>query len=61
MNLKEADHTIARLTRIGIVDDKTLKVITHFSHNSAPSAEALARAEREYPFLAAYDGMQLEI
>ena len=61
MNLKEADHTIARLTRIGIVDDKTLKVITHFSHNSAPSAEALARAEREYSFLAAYDGMQLEI
>lgn len=61
MNLKEAAHTVERLTRAGICDERTVKVITHFSHNSAPSVEALERAEKEYGFVAAYDGMELEI
>ncbi len=61
MDLREVAHTIERLTRAGICDDRTQKVITHFSHNSAPSPEALARAEREYGVIAAYDGMTLEI
>ena len=61
MNLKEAAHTVERLTRAGICDERTVKVITHFSHNSAPSVEALERAEKEYGFIAAYDGMELEI
>ena len=43
------------------MDDGTKFVITHFSHNGCPSQEAVARAEREYGFIAAYDGMTLEI
>ena len=61
MNLKEAAHAVERLIRAGICDERTVKVITHFSHNSAPSVEALERAEKEYGFIAAYDGMELEI
>lgn len=61
MNLAEAVNTRARLRRAGILDDETKFVITHFSHNSAPSEEALARAEREYGVIAAYDGLRLEV
>lgn len=61
MNLKEVAYTIGRLERAGVVDGDTKKVITHFSHNSAPTAEALARAEREYGVIAAYDGMTLTV
>ena len=61
MNLKEADYTRERLRRAGVVDGDTKFVITHFSHNSAPTEEAVLRAEREYGFLAAYDGMTLEV
>ena len=61
MNLKEAANTVERLTDAGVCDERTVKVITHFSHNSAPSAQAVARAEREYGFTAAYDGMTVEI
>ena len=61
MNLKEAIHTVERLTRAGICDERTVKVITHFSHNAAPSLPALERAEKEFGVMAAYDGMILEI
>ncbi len=61
MNLKEAIHTVERLTRAGICDERTVKVITHFSHNAAPSLPALERAEKEFGVTAAYDGMILEI
>lgn len=61
MNLKEAAYTVERLARAGICDGKTVKVITHFSHNSAPSADAVLRAEETYGFVAAYDGMTVEI
>lgn len=61
MGLKEAARTAERLRRAGVMDDGTKFVITHFSHNSRPSQEAVERAEREYGFTAAYDGMTLEI
>lgn len=61
MNLKEAAYTRERLCRAGVADGDTKFVITHFSHNSAPTAEAVARAEKEYGFIAAYDGMTVVI
>ena len=61
MNLKEAAYTAERLRRAGVADGGTKFIITHFSHNSNPTAEAVARAEREYGFLAAYDGMTIEL
>ncbi len=45
----------------GIADGHTVYAITHFSHNSDPLSETLARAEREYGMIAAFDGMTLEI
>ena len=61
MDLKEAVYTRERLRRAGVCDEGTKFVITHFSHNSAPSCEALARAEETYGVIAAYDGMTIEV
>ena len=61
MNVREAARTVERLERAGVADGRTKKVITHFSHNSAPTAREVARAEAEYGFLAAYDGMSIEV
>lgn len=61
MGLDENARTLARLAAIGVSDERTKVVITHFSHNSSPSAEELSRAEREYGYIAAYDGLELEL
>ena len=61
MGLDENMRTISRLEEIGLVDSRTKKVITHFSHNARPTADALAKAEAEYGVIAAYDGLELEI
>lgn len=61
MGLDENARVIERLTKIGLIDGHTKKVITHFSHNSEPSKKNLKRAERECGMIAAYDGMTLDI
>lgn len=61
MGLDENLRTFERLCSIGLADKHTKKVITHFSHNAAPTEESLARAEREYGMIAAYDGMTVEL
>lgn len=44
-----------------IADGHTVYAITHYSHNNFPLRETLERAEREYGFKAAFDGMTLEV
>ncbi len=61
MGLDEIMNSFSRLGGIGLADGDTKKVITHFSHNSRPALDLLARAEREYGVIAAYDGMEIEI
>lgn len=61
MGLEENGNTVSRLEALGLADKHTKKVITHFSHNARPTSDLLARAEREYGVIAAYDGMELEI
>jgi phosphoribosyl 1,2-cyclic phosphate phosphodiesterase len=60
MGLKENMALFSRLKEAGVADSNTLKVITHFSHNSHPTEEALARAQREFGVIPAYDGMTIE-
>lgn len=50
-----------KLQSLGIIDDSSELVITHFSHNANPTRERLAKIEREYNVIAAYDGMTIEI
>lgn len=61
MGVKENAEVLQRLDRLGLVDGNTKKVLTHFSHNSAPTKESLLRAEKELGAVSAYDGMELEI
>ena len=49
------------LKHMGVADGETKSVITHFSHNSNPTAERLKAIESEYGVIAAYDGMVVEI
>lgn len=61
MGLDEAERTFERLRALGLADEKTRKVITHFSHNSRPTERELRRAEERFGVIAAYDGMTIEI
>lgn len=61
MGVYEDGEVLARLKQLSLVDGRTKKVISHFSHNSHPDAQTLRRAEEEFGFIAAYDGMTLEI
>lgn len=61
MGLGDCAEVLSRLEKLGLTDKKTKRVITHFSHNSAPSAANIRRAERELDAIAAYDGMTLEL
>ncbi|MGN1060841.1 MAG: MBL fold metallo-hydrolase [Candidatus Coproplasma sp.] len=58
----EGDIRLAnRLERAGVIDNNTVKVITHFSHNSNPVKERLDEIERRYGVIAAYDGLSIDI
>lgn len=61
MGVKENAEVLKRLARLGLVDENTKKVLTHFSHNSTPTNESLLRAEKALGAVAAYDGMEIEI
>ena len=61
MGLRENSRIFERLKNARLVDENTKKVITHFSHNSAPTKEKLLKAEKEFGVIAAYDGMQIEL
>lgn len=60
MGLPDVERFIARLTEMGCVDDKTVKVINHFSHNGEMTHDQLAAWAADRGILAAYDGMEVE-
>ena len=61
MGLNENQAIFNRLQSLGLVNENTKKVITHFSHNSAPTAPKLRAAEKQFGVIAAYDGMELNL
>lgn len=61
MGLDDVKEVRERLHSIGVADEKTKCILTHFSHNAEPTMGSLSRAEKEYGVQAAYDGMTLEV
>ena len=61
MGLEDNKAMQAEFLRRGIVNDDTKYAITHYSHNNQPLKENLEKASRQYGFLAAFDGMEIEI
>ena len=59
--IRENAEVLSRLRAMGLLDGHTKAVITHFSHNSAPTEEKLRRAEGELGVIAAYDGLTVSI
>ncbi len=60
MGLEDNKVMQEELFKIGVVDMQTKYAITHYSHNNAPLLENLKRAEKEYGYIAAFDGMTVE-
>lgn len=61
MSVTENAKILERLGGAGLVDQSTRKVLTHFSHNCAPTEEKLRLAEKAFGGIAAYDGMAIEL
>lgn len=60
MGLPDVEAMIARLTDAGCIDDRTVKVINHFSHNGEMTHDELTAWGAQRGILAAYDGMEVE-
>lgn len=61
MGLPDNRITQTLLEEKGICDGSTRYAITHYSHNNVPLSENLRRAEREYGYIASFDGLSVEI
>ena len=59
MGIPDAERFFAKLSELGCIDERTLCVCSHFSHNGGLTHEALTR--RAGRWLPAYDGMEVEI
>ena len=48
-----------RLTKIGAVNESTVRYVNHFSHNARPLHPLLKEAAAAYGFIPSYDGCQV--
>ena len=60
MGLEDDREMVRRLASFGCIDDHTIRVITHFSHNGELIYDEMAEYAAEYGFLTAYDGFTVE-
>lgn len=61
MCIEGVSELVKKLKSVGVVDDNTIKVITHFSHNSNPTRSRVSEIAKRYGFVGAYDGLNIEI
>lgn len=60
MGLEDVVKTRERLRAMGVVDDATISVVTHFSHNGLWNRATMEEEAHKLGFIAAYDGLVLE-
>lgn len=61
MGLGNNARVLQRLESIGVVHEKTRKVVNHFSHNGNPLHEPLVAHVAPLGYAVAYDGMCMEL
>ena len=61
MGLDNISRLHDRLVKMGAVDENTVEIINHFSHNANPLQHVLEENVKDYGWLVAYDGMKTEI
>ncbi len=60
MNLPTAVHARNNLREMGLIDDSTICIINHFSHNGRMIYDEMCEIAAKYDFLNSYDGMEIE-
>lgn len=60
MGLPDVEIFLDKMRAAGCIDDHTVCVINHFSHNGGMTQEQLEAWGKERGILAAYDGMEVE-
>jgi len=61
MGLPDNIRVKERMIREGMANDQTKFVLTHFAHTFGPFYDRMEKAATERGFIAAYDGMEMEI
>ena len=68
MSIEDNEAHKARLTKMGALNDKSIYVITHYSHNalkhkdgSPATPEEMEKIAKERGMICAYDGITFEI
>lgn len=60
LKLKTCREQIEILKKHGIVDDGTIVVLNHFSHNGNATYDEMCEAAKRYGYLVSYDGLEIE-
>ena len=60
MNYSTAKNVRETLREYGLIDDSTICVLNHFSHNGGYAYEELVELAQKDNFLVSYDGMEIE-
>ena len=60
MGIDNIERVIVKLYEIGAIDESTVKIINHFSHNAAPLQHVLEARVEGKGWLVSYDGMSVE-
>ena len=60
MSLDTNEEMLERLRSLGCVDDNTIVVVHHFSHNGGPIHDELCEIVADKGWLVSYDGMVVE-
>lgn len=60
MGIDNIRRVLERLTALGAVDSRTVRVINHFSHNGNPLQHVLEERVKDLGYVVAYDGLCLE-
>ena len=53
-------ETLERLIKDGVIDGKTVKVFSHFSHNGNGTQKEMEEYLKDKNIIVAYDGMEIE-
>lgn len=60
MNYATVKNVRKKLGELGLIDDKTICVVNHFSHNGKCIYDDIAELVKDDGFLTAYDGFEIE-
>ena len=61
MGISNIGRVHDRLMKMGAIDENTIEIVNHFSHNGNPLQHVVEDLVKDYGWLVAYDGMTTEI